>query len=173
MKKLLIALLITLSSISTFAQKRETYQVHAMMIFNFIKYIEFTMPDPNANFVIGVLSDDDTYKTMLNWYDGKIHKGTHVISVKRLNSAADVNGTSNLVFVTPNSTVEHPDVVKKLEGTNTLLLSAGKEVSGKGSVINLVIEDGGRLTFEISKKQAAAHNLKISTALLEISKQID
>jgi len=172
MKKLIITLLIVIPSLTSHAQKRETYEVHAMMIYNFIKYIEFTMPDPNANFVIGVLSDDDTYKTMLKWYDGKIYKSSHVITVKRYKTAADADGSSNLIFITPDSSKEHPEVVKKLQGTNTMLLSAGKELSGKGSVMNFVIEDG-RLTFEISKKQAAAHNLKISASLLDIGKVID
>lgn len=171
MKKLLVVLLISTSIIS-FAQKKETYQVHAMMIYNFINYIEFDLPDPNSTFVIGVLSDDLTYKTMLDFYDGKIYKGTHIISIKRVENAAGMTGMYNLIFVTPNSIAEHPAVVKKLEGTTTMLLSAGKELSGKGSVINFIL-DGGRLNFEISKKQAAAHNIKIASSLLNMGKQID
>ena len=172
MKKLLVILVFAVSSITTYSQERETYQVHAMMIYNFIKYIEFTMPDASSDFITGVLSDDDTYKTLLSWYDGKIYKSSHVIRVKRLKTANDVDATSNLVFVTPNSTVEHPAVVKKLVGTNTMLLSAGQKLSGKGSVINFIINDG-RMNFEVSIKEAEAHNLKISKQLLDISKQVD
>lgn len=172
MKKLIIILLV-LFSISSYAQKqRETYEVHAMMIFNFIKYIEFTMPDANANFNIGVLSDDDTYKTMENWYDGKIYKGAHVIKVRRLKTAADISNDLNLVFITPDDSDKHSAVYNRLKGTNIMLLSAGEELSGKGSVINLVIVNG-KLNFEISKKEAASHNIKISSQLLALSKEVD
>ena len=137
-----------------------------------MNYLEFDLPNPNSDFVIGVLSDDDTYKTMLNWYDGKTYRGSHTIDVKRIKTADDMSGFYNLIFVTPDSKTEHPAVVKKLEGTTTLLLSAGKELSGKGSVINFIVE-GGRLNFEISKKQAEAHKIKISSSLLAMGKQID
>ena len=46
------------------AQDRPTHEIHAAMLFNFIKYIQWPNEGDPGEFVVGVIGDDKVYNTL-------------------------------------------------------------------------------------------------------------
>ena len=69
-------------------QERPIHEMHAMMLYNFIKYIQWPNESESGEFVVGVMVEDDVFGTLKSWYDGK-PKGTKKYVIKKLTSAAE------------------------------------------------------------------------------------
>lgn len=172
MKKLIVLslLLLLLFNVGNSQKARSTHEIHAMMVYNFMKYIDFPYSE-RSEFVIGIIGDEDTYKTMSDWYNGKGFTGGRTIRIIKYDHVSDINEINDVTFLTKNNSSEHKQIFDKLKDTSTLLISARNGLGRKGSVINFVII-GNKLTFEINEEQAKLHNLKISSTLLHLGKKI-
>ena len=53
------------------AQDRPVHEVYSMMVFNFIKYVQWPSDDNNKEFIIGVVGNNEMYQTLTTWYAGK------------------------------------------------------------------------------------------------------
>src|SRR5260221_10613909 len=69
-RTLVVAALMIMSG-STFAQDRPLHEVYSMMVFNFIKYVQWPDHDKTGEFVIGVVGNNEVYNTLTTWYGGK------------------------------------------------------------------------------------------------------
>src|SRR5882672_12906477 len=77
--------------------ERPTHELHAMMVFNFIKYIQWPNEGEGGEFVVGVMGEDDVFTTLKSWYDGK-PKGTKKYVIKKLTSATEA-ADCNVVYL--------------------------------------------------------------------------
>ena len=68
------------------AQERPTHEIHAAMLFNFIKYVQWPNEGETGDFVVGVIGDDNVFNTLNSWYNGKT-KGSKKYVIKKLASA--------------------------------------------------------------------------------------
>lgn len=55
----------------TWAQERPEHEIHAAMLFNFIKYVQWPDEGTGGDFVVGVMGEDNVFNTLKAWYDGK------------------------------------------------------------------------------------------------------
>ena len=83
-----MALLAALTIGQVQGQDRPEHELHAMMIYNFLKYIQWPADKNSGEFVIGVLKDDDVFNTLNTWYGNKERGGKKFI-IKKFESAAE------------------------------------------------------------------------------------
>ncbi len=156
-----VAALVMTSSFS-FAQERPMHEVYSMMVFNFIKYVQWPDYDKSGEFVIGVIGNNDMYNTLNTWYGGKA-KGSKTYVIKKFNSAAEVENC-HVVFIDKAKSGEFEAVHSKVKGKGTLVVTDRNGLGAKGSCINFKTVDE-KLRFELNQAAIDASNLKVSGAL--------
>jgi YfiR/HmsC-like len=161
--KVLVAAVLMMVSGATFAQdNRPMHEVYSMMVFNFIKYVQWPDHDKSGDFVIGVVGNTEIYNTLNTWYGGKA-KGTKTYVVKKFNSAAEV-ADCHIVFIDKSKSGEFDAVKNKVAGKGTLVVTDKNGLGEKGSCINFkTVND--KLRFELNQAAVETSNLKVSGAL--------
>lgn len=160
-KALAIVALVAMSS-STFAQERPLHEVYSMMVFNFVRYVQWPDHTTSGEFVIGVVGNGDVYNTLNTWYGGK-PRGTKTYVIKKFASANDVTDC-HVVFIDKSKSGEFEDINNKVKGKGTLVITDKNGLGEKGSAINFKTVDN-KLKFELNQKALDASNLKVSGAL--------
>ncbi len=158
---LLVAVVCILGSFSiTQAQgDRPEHELHSMMIYNFLKYIQWPGDLNSGDFTIGVLGDDDVFNTLTKWYGGKV-RGDKKFTIKKFNSPDDITDCQ-LIYVGKSASSKFSSVLSKIENTSTLTVTRKKGLGAQGSCINFRIIDN-RLKFELN--QSAIEKSKLKTA---------
>jgi hypothetical protein len=160
-KALAIIALVAVSS-STFAQERPLHEVYSMMVFNFVRYVQWPDHTTSGEFVIGVVGNGDVYNTLNTWYGGK-PRGTKTYVIKKFASANDVTDC-HVVFIDKSKSGEFEGINNKVKGKGTLVITDKNGLGEKGSAINFKTVDN-KLKFELNQKALDASNLKVSGAL--------
>ena len=157
-----LSLLLLVAISSNAGSDRPTYEIHSMMIYNFVKYVQWPGYDSSQDFVIGVIGDDDVHKTLLGWYNGKI-KGDKKFAVKKFNSAEEVTGC-HIIYVGKKQGKAFETINQKIAGYPTLSITNGQGLGAKGSAINFRVVNN-KLAFELNQKAVQKANLKVSSQL--------
>jgi len=144
------------------AQERPTHEIHAAMLFNFIKYIQWPNEGDPGEFVVGVIGDDNVYNTLTQWYNGK-PKGSKKYVIKKLTSVEE-SGNCQVVYVGKSKSREFENIKNNVTGKSILTITDGSGLGQKGSCINFKVIDG-KLTFELNQATVTSSNLKISSQL--------
>ncbi|HNP20331.1 MAG TPA: YfiR family protein [Fulvivirga sp.] len=144
------------------AQSRAEHELHSMMIYNFLKYIQWPGDKNSGDFVIGVLKDDDVYNTLNTWYGNKERGGKKFI-IKKFNSASEVTDCQ-LLYVGASASNQFEEVLAKIQSNATLTVSNKRGLGEKGSCINFKVIDG-RLKFELNQAAMDKAGLKTSSQL--------
>jgi hypothetical protein len=160
-KALAILALVAVSS-SAFAQERPLHEVYSMMVFNFVRYVQWPDHTTSGEFVIGVVGNGDVYNTLNTWYGGK-PRGTKTYVIKKFASANDVTDC-HVVFIDKSKSGEFEGINNKVKGKGTLVITDKNGLGEKGSAINFKTVDN-KLKFELNQKALDASNLKVSGAL--------
>ncbi|MDV3308185.1 MAG: YfiR family protein [Cyclobacteriaceae bacterium] len=163
MKRIFLLVMISLLGLaSVFAQNRPTHEIHAAMLYNFIKYVQWPDEGSAGDFVVGVIGEDDVYNTLKQWYDGK-PKGSKKYVIKKLSSGSEA-ATCHVVYIGKSKSRELENVVASTAGKSVLTITDGNGLAQKGSCINFKVVDG-RLKFELNQESVATSNLKVSGQL--------
>ncbi len=144
------------------AQDREKHELHSMMIYNFLKYIQWPETANSGQFVIGVMGDDDVYNTLNSWYGDKERQG-RVLRVKKLASAAEA-AQCQLVYIGRSSSDSFDAVQQSVQNNPTLVITDKNGLGQRGSGINFKIVNN-RLKFELNQNALNASKLKVSSQL--------
>jgi hypothetical protein len=164
-KNVFLAVAILVSG-NAVAQERPMHEVYSMMMFNFVKYVQWPNQTGTGEFVIGVIGNGEVYNTLNAWYGGKPRNGqTYVI--KSYKSAAEM-GACDVVFIDKTKSGEFEAVKNKVAGKGTLLITDKAGLGEKGSAINFRTVDN-KLKFELNQKAMEASNLKVSSALTSMA----
>jgi hypothetical protein len=141
---------------------RPMHEIHSMLMFNFIKYVEWPETSKSGNFVIGVYGDDEVLNTLKTFYTNRSVKGQNVQIVK----ITDVNSinSAHVVYLADDMNSQFDEVKAKFSGKPTLIITDGNNLGKKGSCINFK-EIGGKLKFEINQASIQQNNLKVSNQL--------
>jgi hypothetical protein len=160
MKKTIFLILFA-ATIAT-AQDRPTHEIHAAMLFNFIKYIQWPNEGEPGEFVVGVIGDDNVYNTLTAWYNGK-PKGSKKYVIKKLTSVEE-SGSCQVVYVGKSKSRDFENIKNNVTGKSILTITDGNGLGQKGSCINFKVIDG-KLKFELNQATVTSSNLKISSQL--------
>ncbi|MCI0750439.1 MAG: YfiR family protein [Flammeovirgaceae bacterium] len=161
MKKLLIVALVFAAHFS-WAQERPNHEIHAAMLYNFIKYVQWPNETDAGEFVVGVMGEDDVLNTLKTWYDGK-PKGSKKYVIKKLTAAADA-ATCAVVYLGRSKSREFENIKNAVTGKPVLTITDGNGLGQKGSCINFKVIDG-KLKFELNQGTVSSSNLKVAGQL--------
>ncbi len=149
-----------------FAQERPMHEIYSMMVFNFVKYVQWPVDDSNKEFVIGVVGNNDIFKTLNTWYAGKT-KGAKTYVIKKFNNASEVTDCQ-VIFIDRSKSGEFDAVNNKVKGKGTLVVTDRNGLGSKGSCINFKTVDD-KLRFELNQQAIEASNLKVASALTSMA----
>ena len=159
---LLVVILAMVATVNGVAQERPTHEIHAAMLYNFIKYVQWPNEGETGDFVVGVIGDENVFNTMKSWYDGKA-KGSKKYVIKKLASADEAN-TCQVVYVGKSKNRDFEIIKSSVTGKSILTITDGNGMAEKGSCINFKVIDG-KLKFELNQAMVSGSNLKVSTQL--------
>jgi YfiR/HmsC-like len=144
------------------AQERPPHEIHAAMLYNFIKYVQWPNEGEAGEFVVGVIGDDNVFNTLKQWYDGK-PKGSKKYVIKKLGSPEEAS-TCQVVYVGKSKNKDFDSIKNSTTGKSVLTITDGNGMGQKGSCINFKVVDG-KLKFELNQATVTGSNLKISSQL--------
>jgi hypothetical protein len=162
MKNLVLSIVLGATVAIASAQERPTHEIHAAMLYNFIKYIQWPNESEPGDFVVGVIGDENVFNTLKTWYDGKA-KGTKKYVIKKLSSAGEAE-SCQVVYVGKSKNKEFENIKTSVTGKSVLTITDGNGMGQKGSCINFKVIDG-KLKFELNQSTVTGSNLKVSTQL--------
>ena len=166
MKKVLFLIVFGISAFIARAQEKPLHEIHAQMMFNFIKYIQWPNEAEGGEFVVGVMGEEDVFNTLKAWYDGK-PKGAKKYVVKKL-SNADEAATCSVVYLGKSKSKEFENIKNASTGKPILTITDSFNLGQKGSCINFKVIDG-KLKFELNQAAVAGSSLKVSSALTSMA----
>lgn len=150
----------------SFAQDRPTHELHSMMIYNFLKYVQWPGELNSGEFTIGVIGDDDVYNTLNTWYGNK-DRGDKKILVKKFNSVAEIS-SCQLLYVGNGAANDFGAIRGKVQGKPTLTVTAKNGLGKDGSCINFRVVNN-RLKFELNQSAVDQNKLKVSSQLTSMA----
>jgi hypothetical protein len=162
MKKYILILIVLAFGIGLQAQERATHEIHAAMIYNFIKYVQWPNEAEGGEFVVGVLGEDNVFNTLKTWYDGK-PKGSKKYVIKKLTGPAEA-GECQVVYLGKGKSKDFEGVKSSIGSKSVLTITDNNGLGQKGSCINFKVVDG-KLKFELNQGTVGSANLKVSGAL--------
>jgi hypothetical protein len=161
-----ISIILVLGSIFDIqAQDRPISEVHSMLVFNFLKYIEWPADAKSGDFEIAVIGDDEVFEALSKFYSNR-KLGAQSVKISNYSSTSDVD-KAHLVYLSAKRSNEFEDLKTKFEGKPTLTITDKNGLGKKGSCINFRVV-GGKLRFEVNEQAFADSNLKISSQLISM-----
>ena len=142
------------------------HEVYGMMVYNFIKYVQWPDHSQGGEFVIGVVGNNDLYQTLNTWYSGK-PRGSKTYVIKKFNSASEVTDC-HVVFIDKAKSNEFDAINGKVRGQGTLVITDKPGLGQRGSGINFKNVDN-KLRFELNQKAIESANLKVAGALTSMA----
>jgi len=160
--RVLIVIALMVFGFSLKSGERPIHEIHSMLMFNFIKYVEWPADAKAGNFVIAVVGDEKVGSTMEVFYAKRTVKGQNV-KVVNVDNVNQVNSAH--VLYLSNSSSRDFDIAKdKFSGKSTLVITDKSGLGKRGSCINFQ-EINGKLKFEINEESIKGNNLRISNQL--------
>lgn len=162
MKKACSVFVLALVVFAASAQEKPMHEIHAAMIYNFLKYIQWPNDSEPGEFVVGVMGEDDVFNTLKSFYDGK-PKGAKKYSIRKL-ASADEAATCAVVYLGKNKNKEFEAIKAATTGKPVLTITDSFNLGKKGSCINFKVIDE-KLKFELNQASVTSSSLKVSSQL--------
>jgi len=141
------------------------YEIKAMFVFNFTKYVEWPQEKANDIFTIGVLGDSEILEQLERIATQK-KVGERKIIVRSV--SPDAEDCCNIIIVSKSQTNKLDQIEKKYAGKGVLIIS---DESPRSAAINLVTRDS-KIRFEINQSLAKSGGVKISSQLLSLAVEV-
>jgi len=151
------------------AQLPSEYQVKAVFLYKFARYVEWpaeSFADDQAPIVIGVLGRDPFGSTLDRLVADKIIKG-RPLEIRRIDSSEKL-GVCHILFVSSSEKLRLAKHLEALDGVSVLTVSGLEWFAQSGGMIHLKI-DKERIKFEVNVGSARHVGLKISSRLLKLA----
>ncbi len=174
MRKLSYVFLLLLLSSSWTVDKPSTSEeanakIKAIYIYNFTKYIEWPESYKQGNFIIGVIGTNVSLMNELNKMAASKTVGLQKLEIRNI-SAADKTAYHILYVLSDNSN-QLSDVIEKIKGHSTLIVTDKAGLAAKGSAINFVIQEN-KQKIELNKSNIERYKLKVASSLVELAIQV-
>lgn len=148
------------------AQVNTVSQAQSMFIYNFSRLIQWPASYNTGEFVIGVMGNNDLYYTLTSYVANK-KVGSQPISVKQFNDPADIT-KSHIIFIGNTKIGKLNEVIAKLQGSNSLIITERRGSINSGSAIDFFM-DGDKLKFVMNTQNAQKYNLNVSKSLSDMA----
>ncbi|TAL61231.1 MAG: YfiR family protein [Bacteroidetes bacterium] len=142
-------------------------KIKATFIYNFTKYIDWPEKYKEGNFVIGVLGTTAFYNDLTALLTKK-SVGKQTFEIKSYTGSESVSGVCHILFITAENSAQLPDVLKRMKGKSTLIVTEKTGMAKQGSGINFVVENN-KQRFELNKTNIEKYNMKVSSTLASLA----
>jgi hypothetical protein len=142
-------------------------RLKSVFIYNFTRYIDSPADYKSGDFVISMYGTNAAMLTELNNMAKTKTVGTQKIVIKNTTSLDGI-GKCNILYVTTDVTTPISEIIAKIKGKATLLVTEQPGLAKKGSAINFVVVEN-RQKFELNQNNAEKNNLKVSSSLLALA----
>lgn|GEM_PF-114805 len=142
-------------------------KIKAVFIYNFTRYIEWPSDYQAGEFTIGILGENDALQQELTKMSKVKKVSNQSFSIRTYGSLTEVSNP-HILYIPGENTSELNNVVTKLNGKSTLIVTEKPGMARQGSAINFVV-DGNRQKFELNKSNVERHNLKVASALEKLA----
>jgi histidinol-phosphate/aromatic aminotransferase/cobyric acid decarboxylase-like protein len=143
------------------------YSIYASLLFHFAKYTQF--PASNNVLTVGIMSNSQLLHEAMALNGRSV--GTSTLQVKEISDVSEIS-KCNIIFVPSKLSSRFSEILSAAKESHTLIISDCPNACKGGVVINF-FEEGSKVRFEISNKNAAACGLKISNDLQKLAKIVD
>lgn len=168
--RLLIGLLISLAALR--AQTVSEYQVKALFIYNFAKFIDWP-PEAFASvkepITVCIAGQDPFGADIDQAVKGKT-VNSRELSIKRIGKSDDVKGCQ-VLFVGSLEKKRAKGLLTSLNGANVLSVGESDGFPDMGGIIGFTM-DGNKVRFDINLEAAEHAHLKISSKLLSLARSV-
>jgi hypothetical protein len=142
------------------------YQVKAAFLFNFVKFVEWPSRAASGPLMICVAGRNPFGEALADTVRGETVKDRMLAT--RLISMPESG--CHVVFL-PQGTSSVP-YLRAAHGSPTLTVGESPEFIAEGGIVNFIAEDG-RIRFQISQGAATQADLRISSHLLRLARNLD
>jgi hypothetical protein len=145
------------------------YQVEAIFLFNFAKYVDWpseTFPNDAAPITIGVMGADPFGESLQRGVEGKRINGRSFV-IKHLDSDSDVAGCQ-ILFICDSEASRMGGILDKARALPILTVGEGELFARNGGIINFALKNGN-VRLEIDLTAARKAGLTISSRLLAVA----
>jgi YfiR/HmsC-like len=142
------------------------YQVKAVFVFNFSRFVEWppqVFAAPNQPFVIGILGGDPFGARLDEAVRGE-QIDQHPLLVRRFRNVEEI-GDCRILYIDRSEGAQLPQILAVLEHRGTLTVSDLDDSSQRGVMIQFTTENN-RIRLRINVESARAAGLTISSKLL-------
>ncbi|HEY6159823.1 MAG TPA: YfiR family protein [Bacteroidia bacterium] len=145
-------------------------KIKATFLYNFTKYIEWPEDYKQGNFVIGVMGNNTLYNDLNTFFSTKT-LGTQKYEVKLFAKASDIT-RCHMIFIPADYTGSVNEVIAKVKGKSTLVVTDKAGMAKQGAAINFVSIDN-KQKFELNKTNVEKSDLKVSSSLISLAIVVD
>jgi len=167
-----VALLFLAAASGSNARQVGEYEVKAAFLLNFAKFVEWppqAFQDSKGPFVIGIVGDDPFGDTLQQVVKGQTAQRRR-IEIHHFKLAEDF-GNCHLLFVSDSLAAQTDHILMRLQGRPVLTASEKEEFVRQGGVIGFALVDKS-VRFDVNPQAAAAVDLKISSKLLAVAREV-
>lgn len=151
-------------------QDRLNYKLHAMFIYHFTKYIDWSQQNSRNEFRIAVIGNSPISNELQQLLRDKLVNRKKVI-VKSEDLQSFSPSKYDIVFLSAESSGKYAALDEAANGFPLLLITEQEGMLRKGAMINFLVREE-KLRFEINKTKMLSRNLKVSNELLKLATKI-
>lgn len=149
-----------------YSQINNINQAQSLYIYNFSRLIQWPSGNQTGEFVIGVIGDEEMYKSLITFVSNK-KVGTQPIVIKNFDNPENLT-RCHIVFVGSAKMGAFDEVISRLRGSNSLIITEKKGMVNLGSAIDF-FQDQDKLKFVINSVNAQKYNLTVSKSLEDMA----
>lgn len=153
-------------------ERPDEYRVKAAYLYRFCEYVEWpeaVFADAASPLVIGILGDGRIAENLAEIVAGRQVSG-RAIDVRRLRAGDSIKGV-HVLFITRSQDRNLAAVLAEARLQSTLTITEWEEFDPAGSIINFIVVDD-RVRFDIALEPAKRSNLRISSRLLNVARNV-
>jgi YfiR/HmsC-like len=167
----LVLSLLGAASLTAPAPPRPTeYEVKAAFLYNFAKFVKW--PEGSSlgpTFVVAVIGEDPFGDVLDRTFAGKMIQGRRT-EVRRIN-ASTPPGDVQIVFIGSSERPHLAQILKTLEGGNTLTVADMEGFTERGGMIAFRLKSDV-VNFDINLDQVERARLKMSSQLIRLARNV-
>jgi hypothetical protein len=144
------------------------YNVKAMFILNFMKYVEWPSESAGQVFRIGVAGESEIYPALMHMASNRPAEGKRV-EIKKV-TLDDAPGCQ-IIFVPREEVKSLAEWISRYNGKGVLIVTEDAGQKSAQAAINLVTVDN-KIRFDINSKTARACGVRISSRLINLAREV-
>ncbi|MCH8332278.1 MAG: YfiR family protein [Bacteroidetes bacterium] len=167
---LLTAFVLMTASTSLKQQDDTNARIKAIFVYNFTKYFEWPSDYKQGEFVIGIIGNSGNLTGELTKMAATQKVGAQTIRIKTFKNVEEMS-RCNILYMSDDASIRIEEVVKRIAGQSTLVITSRIDQISKGASISFVTENN-KLRFDLNVKEVKARKLSVSSKLNALARQV-